>query len=221
LLRREGLVVNRKRVQRLWQAAKLQVRRLPRRRPRMPMPAPIPTQATHPGHVWSYDFVYDACLNGARLKLLSVVDEFTRECLAIEVATSLPAGRVLTVLARLVAAHGAPAYLRSDNGPEFIAHTIQDWLPLYGAATWYIDPGCPWQNGFAESFNGKLRDECLNMYAFHSLAEARVTVEGFRRQYNEERPHSQLAYRTPAEFKRDWLASQRPPQTIEGHSDQE
>lgn len=210
LLRREGRVVNRKRVQRLWQAAKLQVRRPPRRRRRMGMMAPIPTQATHPGHVWTYDFVHDACLNGAKLRLLPVVDEFTRECLAIEVATSLPANRVIAVLARLFAAHGAPAYLRSDNGPEFIAHTIRDWLPLRGAATLYIDPGCPWQNGFAESFNGRLRDECLNMLAFHSVAEARVAVEGFRRQYNEERPHSRLAYRTPVEFRQDWLASQPP-----------
>jgi putative transposase len=121
------------------------------------------------------------------------------------VARLVPSVRVL-----VLAAHGAPAYVRSDNGPEFIAHAIRDWLPRHGAATLYIERGCPWQNGFAESFNGRLRDECLNMLAFHSVAEARVAVEGFRRQYNEERPHSRLAYRTPAEFKRDWLAS-RPP----------
>jgi putative transposase len=215
LLRREGQVVNRKRVQRLWQAAKLQVRKPPRRRRRRERTAPIPTQATHPGHVWTYDFVHDACLNGAKLKLLPVGDEFTRECLAIEVATSLPARRVIAVLARLFAAHGAPAYLRSDNGPEFIAHTIRDWLPLQGVATLYIDPGCPWQNGFAESFNGRLRDECLTMLTLHSVAEARVAVEGFRRRYNEERPHSRLGYRTPVEFKRDWRARQLPQQPTE------
>lgn len=208
LLRREGRMVNRKRVQRLWRAAQLQVRKSPRRRRRRGTTALLPAQATHPGHVWTYDFVHDACFNGAKLKLLPVVDEFTRECLVIEVASSLPAERVITVLVRLFAAHGTPEYLRSDNGPEFIAHAIQGWLALKGAATLYIDPGCPWQNGFAESFNGTLRDECLNMQAFHSVAEARVTVEGFRRQYNEERPHSRLEYRTPAEFKQNWLASQ-------------
>ena len=158
--------------------------------------------------MWTYDFVHDACWNGAKLKVLPVVDEFTRECLAIEVATSLPAARVIAVLARLFAQHGAPAYLRSDNGPKFVAHQVQIWLALQHAETLYIDPGCPWQNGFGESFNGSLRDECLNMWAFASVAEARFQLERFRRQYNEERPHSRLGYRTPAEFKSDWLADQ-------------
>jgi putative transposase len=158
--------------------------------------------------VWTYDFVHDACLNGTPLKVLPVVDEFTRECPAIEVATSLPATRVITVLARLVATQGAPAYLRSDNGPEFVAQAVQGWLALQPAATLSIDPGCPWQNGFGESFNGTLRDECLNMQAFASVAEARIQLERFRRSYNEERPHSRLGYRTPAEFKADWLADQ-------------
>ena len=171
-------------------------------------PKQVPTQATYPGHVWTYDVVHDACWNGAKLKVLPVVDEFTRECLAIEVATSLPAARVIAVLARLFALHGAPAYLRSDNGPEFVAHQVQTWLALHHAETLYIDPGCPWQNGFGESFNGSLRDECLNMSAFASVAEARILLERFRRQYNDERPHSRLGYRTPAEFKADWLADQ-------------
>jgi putative transposase len=209
LLRREGWRVNRKRVHRLWRAAQLQVPKRRRRRRHVGVSASgAPTQATHPGHVWTYDFVQDACLSGAKLRLLPVVDEFTRECLAIEVATAAPAERVLRGLARLFAAHGAPAYLRSDNGPEFIAQAVQDWLALHQAATLYIDPGCPWQNGFAESFNGTLRDECLNMQAFASVAEARIQIERFRREYNEERPHSRLGYRTPAEFKADWLADQ-------------
>lgn len=207
LLRREGWVVNHKRVQRLWQQAQLQVRK-PRRRRRIARPERVPTQATFPGQVWTYDVVHDACWNGAKLKMLTVVDEFTRECLAIEVATALPATRVITVLARLFALHGAPAYLRSDNGPEFVAHPVQTWLAAHQAETLYIDPGCPWQNGFGESFNGSLRDECLNMYAFASVAEARIQIERFRRLYNNERPHSQLGYRTPAEFKADWLADQ-------------
>lgn len=207
LLRREGWVVNHKRVQRLWQQAQLQVRK-PRRRRRIAHPKQLPTQATYPGQVWTYDMVHDACWNGAKLKVLPIVDEFTRECLAIEVATSLPAARVITVLARLFDLHGAPAYLRSDNGPEFVAQQIQTWLAAHHAETLYIDPGCPWQNGFGESFNGSLRDECLNMYAFASVAEARIQLEHFRHQYNEERPHSRLGYRTPAEFKADWLADQ-------------
>jgi putative transposase len=208
LLRREGWVVNHKRVQRLWQHARLQVRKARRRRRRIDHPEQGPTQATYPGQVWTYDFVHDACWNGTKLKVLPVVDEFTRECLAIEVATTLPAARVMAVLARLFTLHAAPAYLRSDNGPEFVAHQVRTWLALHHADTLYIDPGCPWQNGFGESFNGSLRDECLNMWAFASVAEARVQVEHFRRQYNEERPHSRLGYRTPAEFKADWLADQ-------------
>lgn len=182
LLRREGWRVNHKRVQRLWQQAQLQVQKRRRRRRGRARVEQVPPQASYPGHVWTYDFVHDACWNGAKLKVLPVIDEFTRECLAIEVATSLPAARVIAVLAQLFAAHGAPAYLRSDNGPEFVAHQIQAWLALHQAATLYIDPGCPWQNGFGESFNGSLRDECLNMYAFASVAEARILLERFRRQ---------------------------------------
>ena len=208
LLRREGWVVNRKRVHRLWRAARLQVPKPHRRRRRLGVSAAAPTQATHPGHVWTYDFVHDACFNGTALKLLPVVDEFTRECLAIEVGTNLPAAHVITVLDQLFRAYGAPEFLRSDNGPEFVADAIQGWLALQQAATLYIEPGCPWQNGFGESFNGTLRDECLNMQAFASVAEARIQIERFRRSYNEERPHSRLGYRTPAEFKVDWLADQ-------------
>jgi putative transposase len=208
LLRREGRVVNHKRVQRLWQQAQLQVRKPRRRRRIAARPALVPTQATYPGQVWTYDFVHDACWNGTKLKLLPVLDEFTRECLAIAVATSLPAARVIAVLARLFTRHGAPAYLRSDNGPEFVAYQVQTWLALHQAATLYSDPGCPWQNGFGESFNGSLRDECLNMQVFASVSEARVHIESFRQQYNNERPHSRLGYRTPAEFKAHWLADQ-------------
>lgn len=212
LLRREGWQVNRKRIHRLWRVAQLQVPK--RHRPRhhagvSASGAPtLPTHATHPGHVWTYDFVQDACRSGAKLKLLPVVDEFTRECLAIEVATSAPAARVIRVLERLFAVHGAPRYLRSDNGPEFIAQAIQEWLARHQTATLYIDPGCPWQNGFAESFNGSLRDECLSMQVFASVAEARLLIERFRHEYNEERPHSRLGYRTPTEFKTDWFANQ-------------
>lgn len=209
LVQREGWAVNRKRVHRLWRQARLQVGKPPRRgRAPGTTAATAPMRATHPGHVWTYDFVHDACFNGTKFKVLPVVDEFTRECLGVAVATTMPAARVLDVLAHLVATYGAPEYLRSDNGPEFIAHPVQEWLARHHAQTLYIAPGCPWQNGFAESFNATLRDECLNRFAFLSLAEASREIEGFRRQYNEERPHSRLGYRTPAAFKADWLASQ-------------
>ena len=207
LLRRRGQHVNQKRVHRLWKRAKLQVRKIPRKR-RVARVAGMPVQPTHPGHVWTYDFVHDACLNGTALKVLTVMDEFTREGLAIDVATSMPAAKVLTVLDRLVHAHGAPQFIRSDNGPEFIALTVRGWLARHQTATLYIDPGCPWQNGYEERFNGTVRDECLNSHSFHTVTEARVVLTAYLREYNEERPHSSLGYRTPAEFKQEWLAQQ-------------
>lgn len=206
LLRREQLV-NRKRVHRLWKQARLQVRKRPRKRRRQP-PAELPIKATYPGHIWTYDFVEDRCQNGTVLRMLTVMDEFTREGLTIEVATSIPAQRVIGVLERLVAVHGAPAHIRSDNGPEFVALALRGWLARQAVRTLYIDPGCPWQNGYGESFNGTLRDECLNMYVFISLTEARMRLEAFRQHYNSARPHSSLGYRSPAEFKRDWIQAQ-------------
>jgi putative transposase len=207
LLRRRGQPVNKKHVHRLWKRAKLQVRKITRKR-QPARSAMIPVQAAHPGHVWTYDFLYDHCLKGTPLKVLTVMDEFTREGLAIEVATSLPAQRVLAVLERLVAMHGTPQFIRSDNGPEFIALAVRGWLARHQMTTLYIAPGSPWQNGYGERFNGTVRDECLNMHVFHSVAEARVVLATYRRQYNVERPHSSLSYRTPAEFKREWLERQ-------------
>jgi putative transposase len=136
------------------------------------------------------------------------MDEFTREGLALEVATSLPSPRVMAVLEHLVTLYGAPQCIRSDNGPEFIALAVRGWLAQHQMVTLYIDPGCPWQNGYGERFNGTVRDECLNMHIFQSVAEARVVLAAYRRQYNEERPHSSLGYLTPAEFKRDWRERQ-------------
>jgi putative transposase len=209
LLRRRGRRVNRKHVHRLWKRAKLQVRKVTRKRGPA-RAASVPVQALHPGHVWTYDFLHDHCLHGPPLKVLTVMDEFTREGLAIEVASSLPSQKVLTVLERLVVRHGRPQFIRSDNGPEFIALAVRGWLAQHQMQTLYIDPGCPWQNGFGESFNGTVRDECLNMHVFHSVAEARIVLATYRQQYNEERPHSRLGYRTPTEFKRDWLERQSP-----------
>lgn len=140
--------------------------------------------ATYPGHVWSYDFVFDATQRGTTLKILTVGDDFTRECLAIEVATSMPSDQVIRVLARWVEHHGSPRFLRSDNGPEFIAHAVRAWLAGQQTQTYYIDPGCPWQNGFRESFHGRFRDEFLYGTLFASVAECRVLCEGYRREYN-------------------------------------
>jgi putative transposase len=152
--------------------------------------------------VWADDFVHDACANGQKLKCLTVIDEFTRECLAIDVAGSIRSARVIDVLARLISAHGAPAFLRSDNGPEFVSEAILEWLAEAKIDTALIDPGNPWQNGDNESFNGKFRDECLSMEGFRNRTEARVLIEIWRRHYNDMRPHSSLDYRTPNEFRR-------------------
>jgi putative transposase len=196
---RRDVVVNHKRVYRLWKQAGLGLKRRVRRRRRGT--GTLPLQARYPGHVWTYDFLHDACMNGRKLKLLTVVDEFTREALAIEVASALPSRVVKAVLNRLFHHHGAPQYLRSDNGPEFLAKLLRTWLTKQGTHTLYIEPGCPWQNGKGESVNGRLRDECLNTEVFLNLAEAKVRIEHWRHQYNTERPHSSLGYRTPYEFK--------------------
>ncbi len=207
-LKRQGQIVNPKRVYRLWRQAGLS---LPRRRPKRPRPGtnPVPCAATRPDQVWTYDFIHDACFGGRKLKMLTVTDEFTRESLAIATRTSLPSSAVVAVLERLVAEHGAPEFLRSDNGPEFIARRVQAWLAQAGVATYYIEPGSPWQNPFAESFHGKFRDECLNMETFTSLAEAQVVIESWRQDYNEARPHSSLGYLTPREFRAAWEEGER------------
>jgi putative transposase len=207
LLRRRGQRVNKKHVHRLWKQARLQVRKVTRQR-RIAHRVMIPVQATQSGHVWTDDFLHDRCLKGTPLQVLTVMDEFTREGLALAVATSLPSARVLAILQGLVVTHGAPQFVRSDNGPEFIALAVRGWLAQHQMTTVDIDPGCPWQNGYGERFNGTVRDECLNMHVFQSVTEARVMLEAYRRQYNEERPHSSLGYRTPAEFKRAWLERQ-------------
>lgn len=200
VLRRSGAQINHKRVHRVWHKEKLS---LPLRRPRKRRVGTSPTicgQALHPNHVWTYDFVFDRCANGQKVKLLTVVDEYTRESLVIEVATSIKARAVIEVLARLVAERGAPQCMRSDNGPEFVALRVKKWLAQKGIATLYIAPGSPWQNARGESFNGRLRDECLNVEWFRNLREASVMVESWRRHYNKARPHSSLDYRTPDEF---------------------
>lgn len=208
VLRRKR-IINRKRVHRLWTRARLQVKRRVRSRTDRNRPAPV--AAAYPNHVWAYDFVEDHAQDGSVLRILTVMDEFTREGLAIDSATTTSAERVIRRLEALVASYGAPAYLRSDNGAEFVAVAVQAWLARQHIGTLYIDPGCPWQNGKEERFNGTVRDECLNMHVFTSVAEANVRLEVFRHHYNEERPHSALNYQTPVEFKRVWMASQQKP----------
>lgn len=200
VLRRDGERVNHKRVHRLWQQEQLS---LPQRRPkrrRRGQATAVCSRAMKPNHVWTYDFVFDRCANGQQLKILTVVDEYTRESLAVEVATSIRSGKVLSVLAGLIKERGAPEHLRSDNGPEFVAARVKEWLQVRGIHTLYIEPGSPWENAIGESFNGRLRDECLNIEWFSNLAEARVVIKSWRQHYNEERPHSSLDYRTPGEF---------------------
>jgi putative transposase len=197
------------RAYRIWRQAGLQVpRRRPRRRVATSRPRPVP--ATGVGQVWAYDFVFDACANGQPLKCLTVIDEYTRECLAIDVCGSIRSARVIEVLSRLVSVHGAPKYLRSDNGPEFVSRAVLKWLNSAGIDTAHIDPGKPWQNGSNESFNGKFRDECLSMHWFKNRMDAKVLIEEFRRNYNEVRPHSSLGQLTPLEFKRKLSQSRSP-----------
>jgi putative transposase len=200
-LRRQGYDMSPERAHRLWRAAGLQVPRKRRRR-RAAASRPRPEPPTAKNHVWAYDFVFDACANGQKLKCLTVVDEWTRESLAIEVGGSIRSSRVIEVLARLVSIHGAPRYLRSDNGPEFVATAILRWLLDEGIETAHIAPGKPWQNGLNESFNDKFRNECLSLEWFRNRAEASVIIEAWRRHYNDVRPHSSLGDLTPSEFKK-------------------
>lgn len=189
--------VNRKRVRRVWRLLGLNARRKKRRKIRTGQARVL--APTGPNQVWAYDFTFDRCVNGQTLKSLSIVDEWTREGLAIEVATSLTAERVIAVLERLFAEYGAPQVLRSDNGPEFIARALKIWLLCHHSDTATIDPGKPWQNGSVESFHATFRRECLDAEEFAHLREARILIEQWRWEYNTQRPHSSLGYRMPAE----------------------
>ena len=185
-LEREGHVMSPDRAHRLWRQNGLQVpRRRPRRRISTGRPRPLLPERIN--HVWTYDFVFDACANGQQLKCLTVVDEYSRDCLAIDVAGSIRSGRVIEVLARLISVHGAPQYLRSDHGPEFVATALLRWLAKADIETALIEPGKPWQNGLGESFNGKFRDECLSLEWFRNRTDAKIVIESWRRHYNEVR----------------------------------
>jgi putative transposase len=199
-LRRQGVIVNHKRVHRIWKAEGLSLaRKRPKRRSYGPK-GEVKQRATHRGHVWTYDFLEDRTAKGGKIRVLSVLDEFTRESLALRVERSVPAWKVVETLKWLFLLHGAPEHIRSDNGPEFIAEAVQSWLAGSGSQTIYITPGSPWENPFIESFNGKFRDECLNMEIFSSFKEAQIVIEDWRCEYNENRIHSSLGYLTPKEF---------------------
>ena len=211
-LERQGLPMSADRAYRIWKKAGLQV---PRRRPRKRIATgrPRPPPATGANHVWAYDFVFDATADGRQLKCLTVIDEFTRECLAIDVAGSIRSARVIERLSRLVSLRGAPKYIRSDNGPEFISKAVLKWMSDSGIDTALIDPGKPWQNGANESFNGKFRDECLGMQWFKNRIDAKVAIEDWRQMFNEVRPHSSLKNLTPAEYARR-ISTRSPEQAV-------
>ncbi len=200
LLRGEGWLVNHKRVERLWRREGLKV---PQRQPKrgrlwLADGSCVRRRPTYRHHVWAYDFVAERTHEGRPLKILAVVDEYSRECLALVVARRLRAMDVLETLAQLFVTHGVPAHIRSDNGPEFTADLVRSWLEALDVATLFIEPGSPWENGYVESFNGKLRDELLDREIFYTLTEARIVIERWRREYNTVRPHSALGYRPPA-----------------------
>ncbi len=202
-LRRQGEIINHKRVQRVWRLEDLS---LPLRRAckKIRTGASVPLAATRPNEVWSYDFIQDTCNRGHRLKFLTITDEFTRKSLAIVTATSIRAQQVRQELERLFAKHGAPECIRSDNGPEFVSKDVKEWLEKQGVKAHYIEPGCPWQNAYAESFHSRFRAECLDRQWFHTVREAAVVVEAWRKYYNGERLHSSLGYVPPEEFERNW-----------------
>ena len=200
VLEREGWSVSRKQVQRIRRKEGLKVRPKPQCIPRQGVSTGLPTQATHRQHVWTWDFIFDRTDKGGTLKMMTLLDEYTRQSLAIQVERQLTASEVLAVLAKAMVRYGVPGYIRSDNGPEFIAAKVQQWLSENQIKTIYIDPGSPWQNGYIESFHSRFRDECLGREMFLNLREARVVISDWRLHYNQERPHSRLGYRSPDEF---------------------
>ena len=215
LLTRAGESINVKRVYRLWRELKLA---LPKRRRKKKRARPfvgIVPKALAANQIWTYDFVFDEAVSGRKLKMLTLIDEYTRECLALEVDTSITSLKVRQILERVCRQRGFPKAIRSDNGSEFIGQAVGDWLKTKKIEPLFIAPGKPWQNGKCESFNGKLRDECLSREWFGSMREARVVIESWRKFYNNERPHSALGYLTPVEFRgKAGFSSELKPKTL-------
>jgi len=200
MLKEEGWRVNHKRVERLWRQEGLKVpqRQPKRRRLWLNDGSCIRLRPLYPNHVWSYDFVAERTTDGRPIRILNIMDEYTRECLATYVARQIKAADVLYILSELFVLRGVPDFIRSDNGSEFTAQMVREWLQRLGVKTLFIEPGSPWENGYIESFNGKMRDELLNGEIFDTILEARVITERWRKTYNTIRPHSALGYRPPA-----------------------
>ena len=211
-LRKKGWRVNRKRVARIWREEGMQVPVKQHKKRRLGHSANGCARypAEFPNHVWTYDFVNDQTEDGRRLKILPVLDEFTRRDLALECDRSFTSRDVIATLEHLVEVYGPPVFLRSDNGPEFIAAAVRKWLLESGMATLFIAPGSPWENGYSESFNSRLRDELLDRELFTNLTEARYLLREFKQTHNHERPHSSLGYSTPEQFYQDWLLASGP-----------
>jgi putative transposase len=212
-LRELGWEVNRKRVQRLWREEGLRVPQRKRKRRRLGE-STVPAErlrAERPNHVWAFDFQFDQTADGRALKLLNVVDEFTRESLAMLVARSIDADTAVSMLEALAAERGAPELLRCDNGPEMTGHALRDWCERSKAGTAFIEPGSPWQNPFVESFHSRVRDELLDVEEFSCLAEAKVVISDWRQDYNWRRPHSSLGMKAPAVFAAEWATTQKLP----------
>ena len=209
--RKAGWQVNNKRVRRLWREEGLRVPQRRRKKRLTGIGTAVGAMCPiRPNVIWAMDFQFDTTADGRTLKMLNIIDEFTREALAIEVDRSINADGVVDVLDRLALIHGAPTYVRFDNGPEFVAHAVNDWSRFNGTGSLFIDPGSPWQNAWIESFNGRLRDELLNSWRFDSLREARVIIEDWRIDYNANRPHSAHRGLTPAEFVLQWTTTHQP-----------
>jgi len=224
VLRREGWQVGRRHIQRLRRQEGLRVPPTRRKIARRGLSTGLPTRATHRNHVWTWDFIADATVRGGTLRMLTILDEHTRECHVLRVDRALRSQDVLEWLQKAIKEQGAPQYIRSDNGSEFIARMVQRWLKEQHIKTIYIEPGSPWQNGFVESFHGRFRDECLNREQLWTLTEARVVVEDFRQDYNQQRPHSKLGYASPAEYAARICPSPvpvglRPPSTGDGQTE--
>lgn len=210
MMKRAGEVVNKKRTQRVRRQEGLKVSKRQRKMRRTGQSTALRQKAEYPHHVWSWDFVHDQTESGSALRMLTLIDEYTRQCLAIHVGWSITARDVIRVVEAAMEQHGVPGHIRSDNGPEFIAYAIEDWMKARQIGSIYIKPGSPWENGRIESFHDKLRDECLNREIFGSILEAKVVVESWRNEYNQQRPHSSLGYQTPEEFAACALTTLRP-----------
>ena len=204
MLQREGWHVGTDMVQRYRRSQGLQVKERQRKMRRLGLSTAERQRATHPRHVWSWDFIQDRTEHGGAFKMLTIIDEYSRQCLKIWPSWSIRACDVIKQLEEAIKQYGEPEHLRSDNGPEFIAYAVQDWLKERKVQTIYIKPGSPWENPYIESFHDKLRDELLNRELFVNLLEARVVTEGWRCEYNDQRPHSSLEYQTPNRFAADF-----------------